>query len=122
MSKPIMADDGKHVLDRNGEFYKISSTYHLPTDTNMKRTPWHKLKIDIDELQNKPRRFFDTLLSLVEAQDLKQGERDYLVRGCEMWLSAVENGLYAEVIRLSVPKDKQGKELKKKYLYNSNER
>lgn len=117
VSKPIMHADGRHVESRNGEFYEISSTYRLPTDSGMKRTPWKKIMVDVDELQNKPRRFFDTLLSLVEAQDIKNSEaRDYLVRGCEMWLSAVENGLFYEVVRLSVPIDEKAKKDKQEFL------
>lgn len=124
MSKPILNDEGR-VLDRNGEFYKISSCYSLPTDPGMKRTPWKKFMVDVDELQNKPRRFFDNMLSLIEAQRdndalIDEGNHreywDYLVRGCEMWLSAVENGLYGDVIRLAEPLDEEGRKLREDYL------
>lgn len=118
MSKPIMHEDGKHVIDRNGEFFNVRSTYSLAHDPGMRRTPWNKLMVDVDELQNKPRRFFDTLLSIIETQRdidplLDSGNRreywDYLVKGCEMWLSAVENGLYMHVERLAEPKSEADK-------------
>ena len=124
MSKPILTKDGKYVASRNGEFYVISSTYSTPAFNRTGLDSWEKIDVDIDELMGKPRRFFDTLLSIVEtkrANDPHYGGNkgnateywDTLVRGCELWLSAVENGLMEEVIKLAEPIDDEAKKLKK---------
>lgn len=119
MSKIKYTDDDK-VLKRKGEFYNIESCYKTPRSiANVTNDSWQykadalvffQLFSDVGELTNKPRRFFDHMLSLVEfMRDSdpmidKGNRREYwqeLVKGCEMWLSAVENGLYDEVEKLA---------------------
>jgi sarcosine oxidase delta subunit len=119
MSKIEYTKDDK-VVNRQGEFYEIGSCYmtprHIAKTTNEE---WHykadalvffQLFADVDELTNKPRRFFDHMLSLVEYMRdndpmLDVGNHreywDSMIKGCEMWLSAVENGLYGEVEKLA---------------------
>lgn len=125
MSKIKYNKDDK-VESRKGEYYEIGSCYTTPR--GIAKTPnsaWQykaealvffQLFSDVDELKNKPRRFFDHMLSLVEyMRDNdpmidKGNHREYwqhLVEGCEMWLSAVENGLYDEVERLAQPHNKE---------------
>jgi hypothetical protein len=106
------------VTLRTGEFYPISSCYTTPHSLDRSQKEYNyepdiivsNLFNDIDELMNKPRRFFDHLLSIVEYkrdhdQDIDLGNhREYwneMIKGCELWLCAVENGLYGEAIRLA---------------------
>lgn len=108
------------VVERKGEYYSTDTCYTTPhsigkatTDEWMWRADrlvFWQLFGDVDELTNKPRRFFDHMLSLVEYMRdndpmLDEGNhRAYwndLVEGCELWLSAVNNGLYGEVLRLA---------------------
>jgi phage tail protein X len=112
MSKIKYTDDDK-VIERKGEFFEISSCYATPrsVETSMKdygdnySNRYKLIDCDVDELLGKPRRFFDKLLSIVEAErEANPGHSAYygeLIKGCEMWLSAVENGLYGEVEKLA---------------------
>jgi hypothetical protein len=117
MSKIEYSEDDK-VIKRTGEFYPISSCYTTPrvigkttTDEWMYKAEhlvFWQLFSDVDELTNKPRRFFDHMLSLVEymrEQDpmVTEHEEDWahLIKGCELWLCAVDQGLYGDAIRLS---------------------
>lgn len=119
MSNIKYTDDDK-VLDRSGEFYAVGSCYTTPRSLpeSVEAYPdkpdpiFQKLWGDVDELTNKPRRFFDHLLSIIEYNrdhdpDIDKGNRrEYwaeLIEGAEMWLSAVENGLFGEVIKLAEP-------------------
>lgn len=123
MSKIKYTKEDK-VKSRDGEFYEIGSCYTTPRHIGKKTVnEWHyradslvfhQLFGDVDELMDKPRRFFDHMLSLVEyMRDNdpmidKGNQRQYwqhMIEGCEMWLSAVENGLYSEVERLAEKKD-----------------
>lgn len=115
MSKITYTKDGK-VLERKGEFYTADSCYTTPKSLvaslrshgDMHNDPmFAMLEGDVDELTNKPRRFFDHLLSIVEYKrdhdrDIKKGNHKeywtHLIEGCELWLSAVNNGLYGEVL------------------------
>lgn len=125
MSK-IEYDEHNKVVRRDGEYYEVDSSYTTPRSIGIKTNDdWQfraenlvfwQLFSDVDELMNKPRRFFDHMLSLVEymrANDVMIDEgnhREYwdnLVKGCEMWLSAVNNGLYGEVERLAQPVNEQ---------------
>lgn len=126
MSKVVTSD--KYV-ERTGEFYAVSSTYGVPIEKRMHHADmWKMIEGDVGELQNKPRRFFDTLLTAIEHQrdtdpDIDKGNHreywDYMIRGCEMWLSAVENGIYGEVVRLAEPLDDEGRELQVMYAEDS---
>lgn len=119
MSKIVYTKDDS-VLSRDGEFYKVGSCYSTPRhigqstvdEINYKADAliFWTLFSDVDELTNKPRRFFDHMLSLVEyLRDndvmIEKGNRKQywqeMIKGCEMWLSAVENGLYEEVEKLA---------------------
>jgi len=111
------------TYSRTGEFYTLGSTYGLGERSN--KDPWQILLGDVDELQNKPRRFFDTLLTLIEKErnndhmiDVGNHREywDYLVQGCEQWLSAVESGVYHDVIERAEPLTKETKKLKKEWL------
>lgn len=128
MSK-IKYNKAGQLVSRKGEFYEsVGSSYTTPQSVH--KNPMYKdsifaaLEGDVDELMNKPRRFFDHLLSILEYQrehDPKinvGNHKEYwnnLIAGAEMWLSAVNHGLFLEVIRLSDPKTKEGKELKADY-------
>jgi hypothetical protein len=111
MSKIKYTKDDK-VSERKGEFFKIGSCYTTPRSIHP--IPKDKkgygyddplfaaLELDVDELMNKPRRFFDHLLSIMEAKAAAGDKRAaYCIEGCEMWLSAVENGLTGEVYKLA---------------------
>lgn len=107
------ADD--KVLERKGEFYQVDSCYTTPRSLDRSQAEYKykpdvimsNLYNDVDELTNKPRRFFDHLLSIVEYKrdhdpDIDKGNhREYwqhLIEGAELWLSAVNNGVYGEVL------------------------
>lgn len=128
MSK-IKYTRGNKVKSRDGEHFEISSCYTTPRHiASTRNDDWQykadslvffQLFSDVDELQNKPRRFFDHMLSLVEYMRdndvmIDEGNRrqywDEMVKGCEMWLSAVENGLYEKVIKLATTIKKSTKE------------
>lgn len=131
MSKIVYTKYGK-VKSRTGEFYgDVGSCYTTPgnvhTNDMYKDPLFAALEGDVDELMNKPRRFFDHLLSIMEYKRdhdplIDKGNRreywEHMIRGCEMWLSAVNNGLYGQVIKLATPGDKEAKDLKKEYEQN----
>lgn len=121
MSKIKYTKDDQ-VSERKGEFFKIGSCYSTPRGigktTNdawqykAEHLVFFQLFGDVDELLNKPRRFFDHMLSLVEYMRdsdplINEGNRreywESLIEGCELWLSAVENGLFHEVLKLAEP-------------------
>lgn len=117
MSKFNYTKGADTVDSRVGEFYEVSSTYRttrsLPKsieDYPHNNKFFTHLEADVDELLNKPRRFFDTLLTAIEctreadpmAKD-REEHYNHLIKGAEMWLSAVENGLYCEVMKLATP-------------------
>lgn len=115
MSKITYTKDDK-VVKREGEFYEVDSCYTTPrsvhTADSFNDPIFAALALDVDELMNKPRRFFDHLLSVIEYQRdndpiIDQGNHrerwQHLIEGCEIWLSAVNNGLYGEVVRLAEP-------------------
>jgi len=125
MSKITYSDDNK-VVSRDGEYYTVDSCYTTPRSiAGTTNEQWQyksealvffQLFSDVDELKYKPRRFFDHMLSLVEYMRdndpmIDKGNHreawQNLVEGCEMWLSAVNNGLYAEVERLAEPISKE---------------
>lgn len=121
MSKIEYTGKDDLVKKRSGEFFEITSCYATPRQiAKVTNAEWHykadalvffQLFADVDELNDgKPRRFFDHMLSLIEFMRENDplarehtGYWDHMVKGCEMWLSAVENGLYDEVIKLAEP-------------------
>lgn len=129
MSRIIYSEDDK-VIKRNGEYFEVDSCYTTPRSVHtidIYNDPiFAALEVDMDELINKPRRFFDHLLSIMEYKrdndpDIDKGNRreyyEYMILGCELWLSAVNNGLYSEVLKLAQPTSKKGKD----FVKDSNE-
>jgi hypothetical protein len=127
MSKIKYDKEGK-VLERKGEYFAVSSCYTTPKSVHvseMYNDPlFAALEGDVDELTNKPRRFFDHLLSIMEYKRdndpmINKGNHrayyDEIIRGCELWSSAIDNGLYGEVLRLAEPTTKKGEDLIKEY-------
>jgi len=122
IKKEFKVEGERTTYSRTGEFYEVSSTYGLGDKIN--KDKWKLILGDIDELQNKPRRFFDMLLTIIEHERdndprINEGNHqeywNYLISGCEMWLSAVENGVYYDVIRLAEPLTIKGEQLRKEY-------
>lgn len=121
----IIYDKNLKVIMRTGEYYEVGSCYKTPRHIGITtidqfeymtdKLIFFRLFSDVDELTNKPRRFFDHMLSLVEYMRDKDpmldvgNRREYwnnMVEGCEMWLSAVERGLYGEVQKLAIKREK----------------
>lgn len=111
MSRITYTKDNK-VTKRQGEFYEVDSCYTTPRSIRphprFNDLLFAGLESDVDELTNKPRRFFDHLLSVMEYKRdndplLDKGNhREYwqgIIKGCELWLSAVNNGVYGEVLQ-----------------------
>ena len=94
------------VIKRQGEFYEVHSCYTTPRSIHPIKDYndplFAALELDVDELTNKPRRFFDHLLSIIEYK-AAHGDRqaEACIEGCEMWLSAADNGLLGCVERLA---------------------
>lgn len=119
MSKITYTEDDK-VMKRQGEYFEVDSCYTTPKSiAKTTNESWQykadslvffQLFSDVDELMNKPRRFFDHMLSLIEFMRdndvmIDTGNRReywaHLIKGAELWLSAVNNGLYGEVLKLA---------------------
>lgn len=122
MSKIEYTNDNK-VISRRGEFYGgVDSCHTTPRSLKVNEIfndpIFTTIEIDLDELMNKPRRFFDRLLSIAEykREAAPEHHREYwnhIIRGCELWLSAVNNGLYEQAILLAEPLEEEGKKLRK---------
>lgn len=122
MSK-IEYTNGDKVKERKGEFFTADSCYTTPKSIHtmdIYNDPmFAALEGNVDELMNKPRRFFDHLLSIMEYKRdnaKSKGEQEkyeYLIMGCELWLSAVNNGVFGEVLKYAEPTSTAGKKLLK---------
>lgn len=88
-----------HELNNNSKFV-ISSTYGTESPL---QEPFDALLNDVDELANKPRRFFDTLRILV-SQNATPKEREYLLECVDLWASAVETGVFEDVLKHALRK------------------
>jgi len=87
--------DGDLILKLNKESkFVIGSTYGSESD----EPPFEQLMFDVNELINKPRRFFDTL-RIVVAQNAKPKQREFLLECVDLWASAINQGVFEDVLK-----------------------
>lgn len=83
--------------------WKVGSLYVGSSEKNY--LSLEALLLDLDELQNKPRRLFDTL-ALIAYYNMKGAKREYVLDGINQWRSAMDDGVYGSVVRRAKKKKK----------------